>query len=145
VVERVPQGSVGDRYLELVAAGARVVPQVVVGRLVLRGDLGRGGEELADRPADERVAVDSEVRLPGAVGAEMLAVACLEENRDGQGLDQLLRDVQGLGALLPDSSRHSGRRPAGMARLQGARDVGEELLAPAAVLGGLDAVMLTDG
>src|SRR5215831_5736857 len=46
VVERMPRAPVGDLHLEFVAAGARVVPEVVVCRLVLRGDLWRAGKEL---------------------------------------------------------------------------------------------------
>ena len=113
--------------------------------------LGRASRRArSHRLSDEGIAVDAEVRFPGAVCAEVLAVARLEENGNGQGLDQLLRDAQRLGALLPDLLRHPGEKMSaqpwkGTPELQGRAIFERNCLRQRPVFGGLDAVALTDG
>ncbi len=106
VVERVVNASVVDGYLQLVASRARIAPQILVYGLMLCRDLRGVRKQRLDGLADEGLALDAEVGLPGPVGAQMFPVPPLEEDGNGQDLDQLLRNAQRFRAFIR-RSRHA--------------------------------------
>jgi len=138
IVERVADAAVAHGHLQLVAARARIAPQLLVHRAVLRRDFRRLRKQFLDGFADEGLAPDSEVGLPGLVGSQMSPVPRLEEDGNGQDLDQVLRNAQRFRPFIP----LPGRATRGHER---AGDLCEKLLAPAPVFRRLDAVALADG
>jgi hypothetical protein len=101
----------GDR--DFVALAAPLAPELLVHGQVALGDRGILGIEVDNARADDGRARHAEELFPRLVDADVLAVAALEENRNRQDLDQVLRDAKLLGqitrARLERGTRGSGR------------------------------------
>src|ERR1051325_1296103 len=88
VVDRVAQAPVARAHADLVALRPTARIELAVHGGVLLGDRRVAGIEVGDVLADETLCGNAEELLPGAVDAEIAAVAALEEHRHREGIDE---------------------------------------------------------